>query len=283
MKKYFSVLVVAFLLFSFLGIIVLGNETHAEQRGVRIPVVMYHHLAEKAENSMTVTPQKFKEDLLAYKKAGYETITFNDLILYLNGFKTLPKKPLIITFDDGYRSNYQYAYPILKEMKMKAVISIIGWSVGRDRTNDGQAIIPHFSWEEAKEMVNSGVIEIQNHTFDLHSPAGKSVGYGKDVGLGVTKMKGETENEYYTRLKEDLMKNNIEIYMHTGKMPTMIVYPYGAYSKETEMNVAQMGFVGSVTTKPGVRTYDDLSDLKDIPRINVTETLKGYALLKTLQ
>ena len=71
--------------------------------------------------------------------------------------------------DDGYRSNYTKAYPVLKEKNMKALISIIGWSVGRETMPGGIIPInPHCSWAELKEMQDSGLVEIGNHTYDMH-------------------------------------------------------------------------------------------------------------------
>ena len=131
--------------------------------GVKIPVIVYHHISNIPNKIGTVTPEKFSEDLKTYKAAGYETIVFNDLISYLKGNIQLPKKPLIITLDDGYYSNYEYAYPQLKKNNMKAVMAVIGWSVGRNSyINSDKEIIPHFSWEQAKEMAKSGIIELKD-------------------------------------------------------------------------------------------------------------------------
>ncbi len=83
-------------------------------------------------NTETIlTPDQFKKQLLYLEAMGYSTIHFKDYIEFKENGKKLPDNPIIITFDDGYYSNYEYAYPILKELNMKATIFAIGWSVGR--------------------------------------------------------------------------------------------------------------------------------------------------------
>ena len=80
------------------------------------------------------------------------------------------KKPVVITFDDGYLSNYQYAYPILKETGMVATIFVIGATVGNTEhyKNTNYPITPHFTFQQGAEMVASGIISIQSHTYDMH-------------------------------------------------------------------------------------------------------------------
>jgi len=75
----------------------------------------------------------------------------------------LPKKPLLITIDDGYANNYSLAYPILKEKGLRATIYIITSYRGKQ-----PGVTRHFTWAEAKEMYDSGVINIESHTHDLH-------------------------------------------------------------------------------------------------------------------
>jgi len=246
-----------------------------EIEGVEVPVLMYHHIAETVEsgNTLVVTPEKFKADMKYLKEQGYSTIGLNDLYMYLNGEIELPEKPIIITFDDGYKSNYEYAYPIAKELDMKYVISVVGWSMGRETFIDSdKPIIPHFSLEEAKEMVQSGHIEIQNHTFDLHNPEGLSYGYSLKTGRGVKPYELEDECNYKMRLKEDLLKLN-SLLEEVGIKALFITYPYGAYIDITEEVVQDIGFVGSITTEEGIRVYKNLEDLYKIPRLNITEEL----------
>jgi len=247
---------------------------------VKIPILMYHHIAEIANTEMVVTLDKFRSDMSYLKNAHYNAIFVEDLIAYLNGVKELPENPIMITFDDGYTSNYTYAYPIAKELGMKMTISIIGWSMGRSFEMNGVTpIIPHFTWEEAVEMTSSGLISLQNHTFDLHSPPGKSFAQRFKVNRGVLPLAGEHPKAYERRLTRDLMRHSIDMRERLGKQPEIICYPYGAYTKLTEQLVKSMGFTGSFSTKPGVRTYASLDDLWEMPRFNVDESTDLSVLL----
>jgi peptidoglycan/xylan/chitin deacetylase (PgdA/CDA1 family) len=121
---------------------------------------MYHHVANVLpttnllDRSLTVTPTFFGAQLDYLKKRGYQTITFNQIMdaLYYGG--PLPKKPIILTFDDGYDDAYNYAYPILKAHGFSGMFYIITGKVGWR----GQA-----SWDQLKQMLANGM-QIGSHT-----------------------------------------------------------------------------------------------------------------------
>ena len=134
---------------------------------IDVPIVMYHHLEEDESklNEFMVTPEKFESDMGKIKELGYETVSYQELYDFVNHNGNLPEKPILVTFDDGYESNYTYAYPVLKRLNMKATIAVIGVMVGQD-TYRGRQAYPHFTYEQAKEMYDSGLMDIQTHTFD---------------------------------------------------------------------------------------------------------------------
>ncbi len=127
-----------------------------------IPVLMYHntdHVFSAEQALSSITPAGFESHLAEFKEQGYNSVTVKDYIRYINGQYTLPEKPFIITFDDGYKSNYTYAMPLLKEYGFTAAIFTVTGSVGVS-----DVAFPHFDWHQAKEMVESGTIEIYSHT-----------------------------------------------------------------------------------------------------------------------
>ncbi len=127
-----------------------------------IPVLMYHntdHVFSDDQALSSITPASFESHLEEFKKQGYNSVTVKDYIRYTNGQFELPKKPFIITFDDGYTSNYTYAMPLLKKHGFSAAIFTVTGSVGIS-----DVPFPHFDWTQAKEMSDSGCIEIYSHT-----------------------------------------------------------------------------------------------------------------------
>ena len=98
------------------------------QEGVRVPVLMYHSILKDSarQGKYVVSPAVLAADLDALQKRGYETVTVSDLLAYVQDGTPLPDKPVMITFDDGYYNNYVYAYPLLQQRGMRAVVSIIG-------------------------------------------------------------------------------------------------------------------------------------------------------------
>lgn len=126
-----------------------------------IPVLMYHDFQEKItkeQESAVVHPNLFENQLKMLIQHGYTPIHFNHLNLYLKGEGGLPLKPVIITADDGYLSNYEVAFPILKKHHIPATFFVTTRYIGVKTS------MPHFTWEQAKEMEESGLIDIQSHT-----------------------------------------------------------------------------------------------------------------------
>ncbi len=239
MKKFIIILIILLIAFSS-GCSRLPLEN--------IPVLLYHSIKEEMEEndslSMVVTASKFENDLKYLKEKGYKPISLDDLArAYEDPKYKLPKKPILITFDDGYRDNYDIAFPILKEYNMKASIFTIVWSVGRDSfvLND-KPIIPHFSWDQGREMVESGLIDLGSHTFDMHSPEGLSYGYETPCGLGLDQIKGESDEDYYARIYEDIKKSKDIMEENLGHQVNYLAYPYGVYNDTVISILEDLGF-----------------------------------------
>lgn len=253
--------------------------TFDETAPIQVPIVMYHHLIYDKDASNNITAEKFEADLDAYQKAGFTTIQYVDLINYVYDDLPLPEKPLIITFDDGYLSNYEIAYPLLKVRDMKAVISLIGWSVGLDYDAvNKRAIIPHFTWAQAKEMANNSVIEFQTHSYQLHD-----VQTEENARLGSLQKSGEATLDYlHLFLKDDetmqkSMREALEI------RPFIYTYPYGYYNAHTEGLIRESGYLGSVTVDEGMNMITkDPNSLYLLKRFDASEWLSTDEILSKI-
>lgn len=164
----------------------------------------------------------------------------SDLIDYVYNKTPLPKKPIVLTFDDGYYNNYTYIYPLLKKYNAKAVISIVGaYTDLYTQSADVNPEYSHLSWDNVEEMMDSGLVEFQNHSYNLHST---------DQGRNGSKKKSnETEKEYAKFLTEDLLLLQNEFTEHTGYTPLVFTYPFGSVSEASFDVIKQLGFKASLS------------------------------------
>lgn len=241
--------------------------------GVYVPVLMYHHVDHAVTSDMVVTGEKFEADLKALRAAGYNTIFLSELKSYLEGEGTLPEKPIVVTFDDGYLSNYEIVYPLVQAYDAKITIFPIGWTMGVNH---------HFSWTQALEMVNSGRVEIGSHTYDMHSSRGISQGLKVETGKGCMRIPFEIQKDYERRLTSDFDLMAAAMMENLNQVPVFLAYPFGYYQRDTEIFVRERGMY-SLTTRTGVRRFRTLKDLSQVPRLTVNNTLRGAALIKAIE
>ncbi len=206
-----------------------------------VPVLLYHHIYSEASDNTTVTPQTFETHIRTLAENGFTAVTFPEMIDYVWHGGDLPEKPVCITFDDGYLSNYEYAWPILKKYGMKATIFAIGVSVGHKEfyKNTDHRLTPHFDWDEAREMIASGVIDVQSHTYDLHQ--WEPFESGDEIRTSAIPLENESELEYASVLMDDMEQYEAERKTELGEGFCALAYPGGYYNILTEVLIHQAG------------------------------------------
>lgn len=252
------------------------NEISAE-----IPILMYHHIADEV-NDVTVTPRTFEEQMIALVEAGYTSVSLAELYDYVMGQGSLPEKPVLITFDDGYASNYETAYPILEQYGMKAVIFVIGSSVGKDTYKDiNMPIIPHFDESAMLEMVKSGVIEIGSHTYDLHQSAEYEISRSR---IDMDRFDGEDEGAYLRVVREDVRKSLEQLESATGEEIIALAYPRGVMTDEAAAVLREEGIKLTFSTTEGVQTVVRglEQSLYGMKRFNIGGEISAEEFLKKL-
>ena len=211
-------------------------EAKVEDR-IDLPIIMYHGLLkeEKRQGQFIISPNLFEQDLRYLQENVYTTVVIADLIAYVQDGKPLPEKPVMLTFDDGYYNNYLYAFPLLKQYNCKMVLSPIGrYTDEYTQNKDTHANYAHCSWDAVREMMASGLVEFQNHSYNLHS-----IDSGRK---GAKKKAVESLVDYRTLLVEDVMKMQTRMREETGYTPTAFVYPFGAVSSESLPILKELGF-----------------------------------------
>lgn len=222
-----------------------------------VPVLMYHHLDPAADgsNSMVIKPETFARQIQALHDEGYTGVSIEELRSYVHDGVPLPERPIVITFDDGYLSNYEYAFPILQQYGMKATIFVIGSSVGhREFYKDTTfPIIPHFGATEMQEMLASGLIDIQSHTYDMHQTAAYEPGVARRT---MRQLPGEDDAHYVAALTEDMRRQRTLLEPLTGRPVNALAYPLGDYASLTTETLVQLGIEATFTTNSGSNTVE---------------------------
>ena len=188
---------------------------------VKLPVFMYHRLLRHPSTSdqYTISPEAFECDLKYLSENGYTAVGTRELLDYAELGVSLPSKPVMITFDDGHFNNLHYAEPLLEKYGMKAVIFVVGrYSDLSSRDGIENPNYSYIRWERMENL--SSVIEIQNHTWDMHRLNG-----GR---RGIKRRPGESREDYERALRADLGKLNAEIERRTGRAPAAFALPFGA-------------------------------------------------------
>lgn len=250
---------------------------HANQ----VPIIMYHSVLKSAKkgDKYVITPDDFEADLKYITAHGYTPVLMQDLVDYAYNQKPLPPKPIILTFDDGFYNNYTYVYPLLKEYDARAVISIVG--AYTDLYTESQDKNPNYgylAWEDCKELHDSYLVEIQNHSDNFHQVNASR--------QGCKKKRGESTASYEKAFKDDIGLMQEKIKEHLGFTPTTYTYPFGMISDESTQYVKDLGFKASLSCEEGMNYLtgdpEELYRLKRFLRPqnkSVEQILKKYEKL----
>lgn len=201
---------------------------------VNVPILMYHYIsvppagADKYRLDLSVEPDVFRQQMTYLRDNGYTTIDFYDLSLAITKQIVLPPKPIIITLDDGYRDNYENAFPILKEFGFEATFFIVTELIDR-------GIERYVTWAMIEEMAQAGMrMEVHSRTH--------------------VDLRGRTREE----LVWQMLGPQESLAAHIGYTPRYFSYPSGRYDAATVAMVQELGFWGAVTTLHGTaHGFDD--------------------------
>ena len=225
------------------------TRAYAADGGVRVPVIMYHAVIddETQQGKYVITPEELESDFRWLKEAGYTPVLSSDLIAYCDGETVLPEKPILLTFDDGYYNNYLYAFSLAQRYRMKFILSPIGkYTDVYTKTPDLNPYYAHCTWDMLREMHSSGLVEIGNHSYDLHST--------ENGVLGTKRRASETEEAYAERLREDVLLAQACFERELGCRPTVFTYPFGAVSEGEPALIRDMGFTVTLSCEEKIST-----------------------------
>lgn len=205
----------------------LLESTPVSKRPV-IPVLLYHHIFPKPTNFITTTPAVFDKQMKVLADNGYKTISLDQLYNHLTKGAPLPKKPVLITFDDGWKNQYRYAIPILLKYKFKAAFFVNPQTI---RFNN-----PMF-------MNTTDLVDLDKHGFDVQSHTW--------AHSNLVIHRGETPAAYNARLIHELRDSKAWLEGLLKKRMYYFAYPYGFYNATVVKAVSNAGYKMAFTVNSG--------------------------------
>ena len=226
------------------------TETHEEeavQEGetLCVPVLLYHHILPDAvnqtqqENSATISTENFEMQMQYLCDKGFHTLTHAELEDFLYKGTPLPPNSVLIHFDDGYYSNFVYAYPILQRFGHRATVFMITHLI--EDLGDYQPPIDHdgVTWTAAHTMRDTtDVFEFASHTHDMHRVP-----------------PGETHTRMYLATKEEIAADTLRSFDFLDNH-TAFAYPLGQYNDTIIEGIREAGITMGFTTVDGYVTRD---------------------------
>ncbi|MDQ2785746.1 MAG: polysaccharide deacetylase family protein [Chloroflexota bacterium] len=237
-----------------------GGNAQPVDGTIRVPVLMYHYIrinpiaSDRLGYGLSVTPTDFAAQMDWLVKNGYHTVFPSELTAAMTQHAPLPTKPIMLTFDDGYRDFYDQAWPVLKQRGLKSSSAVV--TNFADKGDRGDLLF--MTWDMIEELDRSGMVEIASHT-QSHPD--------------LTQLSTE---QRWTELSRS--KDRIERHL-SHPCPTFF-YPSGRYNDATVADVKRAGYQIAFTTNGGkVRAPQDSGAILQLPRVRVAggTTLAGFA------
>lgn len=199
-----------------------------EAGGVRTLAVLCYHRFDDGRSKLSVSARDFAQQMDYLARNGYNVIALKDVPAILRGELPMPPKAVAITIDDGYRSTYEVAFPILARHGFPATVFLY---------TDFAGLPAAMNWAQMKEMSASGLIDIQPHS-KTHSNL-------------TLRQDGESDRAYAERLKQEIDVATSQIERRLGQSIHSFAYPYGDANETVTELVSKRGIAVAFTVSPG--------------------------------
>lgn len=244
----------------------------------RVAVLMYHHLQEEPARGDILSPRQFERQMELLAEHGFRVISAEEYAAFMLEGAKVPDNAVLLTFDDGYASFYELAYPVLKRFGYSAVAFVIVSGVDQ-RDKPG---IPKLTWDQMRKMQRDGMA-FMNHTYDLH--AKKADASGKEMPLTARQYledqgRLETAEEYRKRVLDDFLLAEKRLSEELGNELRMMAYPYGYHSEELDSIAREAGIEILFSVKHGLASRQDQA----APRVNAGRSdMEPEEVIRTLK
>lgn len=197
-----------------------------------VPILSYHHFAEDCDSPLCMPASGFDLQMKYLKENGYRVISTRELHSFLNYRHPLPKKSLVISIDDGYRSVYDIAFPILKKYDFTATLFIYTDFVGASRNA--------ISWDQLREMKAAG-FEVGSHSLS-HADL-------------TQKLEGEDDDTYISRIERELRVSKEILDKELAQNTLSLAFPFGRYDSRTLVISERLGYEIGASVKSGSNPF----------------------------
>lgn len=236
--------------------------SHCEGNPRGIKVLMYHRIVDDPRlvqgHWTCVDVKEFRKQLEMLDRWGFTPITFEDYRLFQSGELNLPRKPVILTFDDGYLDTYTAAYPLLQEFGVKAVVFV--FADQKTRTNYWDR---HLNLPEATLMNRREIVEMYE--------AGFEIGSHSIMHADLTQLSA-------AQAWEQVSRSRILLEILLNAPVATFSYPYGATNASIKQMVTRAGYKIACSVATGPAAFgDDPFEVRRIPILSTTG-VSGFAL-----
>ena len=195
-----------------------------------VPIISYHRFGE-GKGRLSVTREQFIRQMEFLKRHGYRPITLQDLIAFLQAEKSIPKRSIVLSIDDGYRSVYEIAFPVLVKYGFPATVFIYTDYIGKGG----------LTWQQMKKMEASGLFSFQAHSKTHDNLTVRSA--------------SETIAQYQSRLRNEV---RIPVKKLEKRMSVNVLgyaYPFGAVNRMVVDELKKSGYALGVTVRRGANPF----------------------------
>jgi peptidoglycan/xylan/chitin deacetylase (PgdA/CDA1 family) len=190
-----------------------------------VPILVYHNLAPQAKGRMVLAAKSFEQQMRYLKAEGYRVISMADFVDFTQLRRQLPRKAVVLTFDDGYRAFLEHARPVLRELGFMATLFVYTDYVGAGRNA--------LSWEELRQLAAEG-FEIQAHS---------------KTHTDLRRTPGETDAQFSRRMQAELADPQRLFQRYLGRTSQILAYPYGRADDDVVKKTRELGYVAAFTVR----------------------------------
>lgn len=219
-------------------------------------ILQYHHVSSNTPRITSVTLDEFRTHMEYLRDNGFSVLPLEDIVSALREGSPLPDRSVAITFDDGYRNNYDAAYPLLREFGWPFTLFISSDLVG---SNDAL----YLNWEQIREMAANGAT-IANH--------------GLTHLYLLAREEGEDDTAWIRRIEREIVDAEARIEKETGQNHRLFAYPYGEYDDTIQQLVSRLGFTGLGQHSGAINASSDFTALPRFPFSGIYASMNTFTV-----